>query len=346
MSLNIQSTTYAGMYAKDYINAALLSARSLSGGVNMRTNVKNKQVIHNFTRTGEILQDSVCDFTPIGSANTNEVILETVELQTQDQFCKEDLHNDWQSMFQNISAHDNIPQDFLQYIIYYYAGLIAEATEQTLWQGATHTGNALSSGTASTAVNLRRYNGLIKRIAQATDSTKIATALTTAEAAAIASGESVLVDGTAAAIKGEWRKLSKGIANLGGGKVYSNMPSNLFHYISIAATEALVDALGSTDNGLNNQQQTWWTGGSFNGLRYNGVPIFVAPGMERSTVISTYKANLWFGTGLMADYNEVKVKDMGDVLLDRNVRISYRFTAGTQVGNTVDTHYYKRPNKA
>jgi len=41
---------------------------------------------------------------------------------------------------------------------------------------------------------------------------------------------------------------------------------------------------------------------------------------------------LFFGTGLLSDYNEVKVLDMADLDGSQNYRVIMRYTAGTQTG--------------
>ena len=52
------------------------------------------------------------------------------------------------------------------------------------------------------------------------------------------------------------------------------------------------------------------------------------------------KSNLYFGTGLLADHNEVKVLDMVDLDGSDNVRVVMRFTAGAQIGVIEDVVTY------
>ena len=47
-------------------------------------------------------------------------------------------------------------------------------------------------------------------------------------------------------------------------------------------------------------------------------------------MILAEKSNLYFGTGVMNDQNEVKVIDMADIDGSQNVRVVMRFTAGVQ----------------
>jgi hypothetical protein len=44
------------------------------------------------------------------------------------------------------------------------------------------------------------------------------------------------------------------------------------------------------------------------------------------------KSNLFFGTGLLSDSQEVKLLDMADLDGSQNVRVIMRFTAGIQYG--------------
>ena len=57
-------------------------------------------------------------------------------------------------------------------------------------------------------------------------------------------------------------------------------------------------------------------------------------------MMAAQKSNLYFGTGLLADHNEVKVIDMADIDGSQNVRIVMRFTAGVQYGIGSDIVLY------
>lgn len=67
--------------------------------------------------------------------------------------------------------------------------------------------------------------------------------------------------------------------------------------------------------------------------------IAVCPGMPASTMIMAQPSNLWFGTNLTADWNNVQVVDMGAWAED-NVRFSAKFFAGTQYGIGADIAAY------
>ena len=98
-------------------------------------------------------------------------------------------------------------------------------------------------------------------------------------------------------------------------------------YMGQDVWEKFIFANASAGNG-------WYTyaGGAvpatFMGL-YN---IAVCPGMPANTMMLAQKSNLWFGTNLESDWNEIAVLDMKDRDLSDNVRFSAKFFAAVQYG--------------
>jgi hypothetical protein len=58
-------------------------------------------------------------------------------------------------------------------------------------------------------------------------------------------------------------------------------------------------------------------------------------------MVAAQKSNLFFGTGLLSDYNEVRVLDMANLDGSQNYRIIMRYTAGTQYGIGTDIAIHK-----
>ena len=81
----------------------------------------------------------------------------------------------------------------------------------------------------------------------------------------------------------------------------------------------------------------WWNNGS---LTFDGVSLFVANGLADNTAMAAEKSNLFFGTGLLSDHNEVQVIDMGPIDGSQNVRVVMRFTSGVQYGIGSDIVLY------
>jgi len=89
--------------------------------------------------------------------------------------------------------------------------------------------------------------------------------------------------------------------------------------------------------GTNAQGTQWFNNGL---LSFDGVAIFVANGLTSNYIVAAEKSNLYFGTGLLSDQNEVKVIDMADIDGSQNVRIVMRMTAAVQYGIGADIVLY------
>ena len=63
-------------------------------------------------------------------------------------------------------------------------------------------------------------------------------------------------------------------------------------------------------------------------MNFQGIPVTMCPGLNDYDCVLGLKSDLHFGTGLLSDYNEVKVIDMSDIDGSQNVRVIMRFTGG------------------
>lgn len=75
-------------------------------------------------------------------------------------------------------------------------------------------------------------------------------------------------------------------------------------------------------------------------MNFQGIPLFATGGLADNTAVAAQKSNLYFGTGLLDDRNEVKVIDMADLDGSQNVRVVMRYTAGVQHGIGSDIVLY------
>jgi len=67
-------------------------------------------------------------------------------------------------------------------------------------------------------------------------------------------------------------------------------------------------------------------------MNFQGIKLFTTGGLGDNTAVAAQASNLFFGTGLLDDRNEVKVIDMADLDGSQNVRVVMRYTAGIQYG--------------
>ena len=309
------TTTYAGSFAGKYISAALLSASTIeNGGIEVKPNVKYKEVIKKIA-TDAIVKDASCDFTATSTVTLTEKILQPDFFQVNLQLCKSDFRSDWEAIEMGYSAFDSLPPSFADFLIGHVVAKVAEKTEQNIWRGAT--------------ANSGEFDGIMtKLIADAALPTANEVAGTTVTASNVVAELGKIVDAIPAALYGK---------------------EDLYLYVSQNIARAYVRALGGFGasglgaNGTNAQGTQWFNNGS---LSFDGVKIFVANGLASNTAIAAQKSNLYFGTGLLNDQNEVKLIDMADIDGSQNVRVVVRFSAGVQYGVVEEIVTYGITNSA
>lgn len=89
--------------------------------------------------------------------------------------------------------------------------------------------------------------------------------------------------------------------------------------VALYYQQSLVSAGISNGNGGNDFQ-----------LRYGNYVLEIVNGLPDSTIVVYQKKNLYFGTGLLSDHNEIRIKDMDDTDLSGTVRYKMVYTAGVQ----------------
>jgi len=307
------TSTYAGEFAGKYISAALLSAKTLDNKyITIMPNVKYKQVIQK-VQLDSIVSNATCDFTQTGSVALTERIIEPKELQVNLSLCKAEFVDSWEALQLGYSAFDTIPANFNDYLISYVGGFVAQATEQSIWQG--------------TAATNGQFGGF-----QNAFSSSIAAGGSTAVIAA-GSGSGIISGSvTSANVLTKLDTVVNTIPNAVYGK------DDLLIYVSTNVGKAYQQALAGGAVGANGWNNTMNVGEKpFN---FNGIEIVLCPGLSDSKIVAAQKSNLFFGTGLLSDYNEVKVLDMADLDGSQNYRVIMRYTAGTQFGIGQDIVYY------
>ena len=309
------TSTYAGESAGQYISAALLSGSTIeNGGITVKPNVKFKEVIKKVS-TNDIVKDASCDFDATSTITLTERVLQPEFQQVNLQLCKKDFISDWEAIQMGYSAHHDLPPSFSDFLISHVAAKVAQRTENSIWAGDTSTNGQFDGFSTTLALD-----------ADLPAAQEVASTTVTA---------------------------SNVITELG--KIVDAIPSALYGsedlnvYISQNIARAYVRALGGFGAsglgaaGTNAMGTQWWNNGS---LSFDGVKIFVANGLGDNTAIAAEKSNLFFGTGLLADHNEVKVLDMSDLDGSDNVRVVMRFTAGVQYGIVEDIVTYGITNSA
>tara|TARA_R110002049_G_scaffold276220_1_gene454419 strand:- start:4218 stop:5141 length:924 start_codon:yes stop_codon:yes gene_type:complete len=301
----ITSSSYAGEFAGKYLAASLLTAKTLDdAAITIMPNIKYKAAMK-VGAFSNLVRSADCDFDSSTSGLTlTEKVITPTELQVNLQICKKELHADWEAAQMGYSAFDSLPPLFSDFVIARVAAEVASATETSIWSGAAGEGN---------------FDGLAT-LAGA-DATVVDVAKTTVNAGNVIAELGKIVDAIPSAVYGA---------------------DDLHIYVSQNIYRAYVRALGGFgasglgangyDNKGNNQ--------SLDGLFFDGVKVYATSGLADNNAMAARSSNLFFGTGLLNDRNEVKVIDMSDIDGSQNCRIIMRYTAGVQIAIGADVVLY------
>jgi hypothetical protein len=305
MSLSITST-YSGEFAGKYVSAALLSGNTIANGlIEVKPNVKFKEVLKRVSLSGAIANAS-CDFTDAGAVVLTERIIEPKELQVNLELCKTPFQSDWEAISMGYSAHDNMPATFSDYFIGLMAAQIAAQTETDIWSGTAGAGTFDGFSTLLTAATLPAGQDITG---------------TTVDAANVIAELGKVADAVPSSLYGNE-------------DLYIYVSQNVFRAYKRALGGFSANGVGANGvNGLGNNQD-------IDVQYFDGIKVVAANGLSDDTMVSTLKSNLFFGTGLLADHNEIKVLDMADLDGSKNVRFIARYTAGVQIAVLEDVVFY------
>ena len=309
MSVSL-TTTYAGEFSGKYIAAALLSADTLDKGlITIMPNVKYKSVIQK-AATDDIVKDATCDFqTDAGTLTLTEAILEPKEFQVNLDICKKTLHDSWEAEQMGFSAFDNLAPNFSDFVLGHVASKVADRTEKSIWSGDD--------------TNAGQFDGFATLL-DADTNLPLAQDLTGAAitAANVVAELGAVVDAIPTAVYGS---------------------DDLYLYAASDVIRAYTRALGGFAsqgegaNGFDNKGTNQVLGNLF----FDGIQVVAIKGATAGTIIAAEKSNLFFGTGLLNDLNEVRVIDMAENDGSQNVRVVMRFTSGVQYAQVTDIVFRK-----
>ena len=207
------------------------------------------------------------------------------------------------------STFDNLPPKFSDFLIGHVSAKVAEKIEKNIWQGENASAGEFDGFTTLFDANPTGLNNASGTASSVTSSNVVA----------------------------ELEKLVNAIPST---VLYQD---DLHIYVGNAIWQAYVRSLGGfTSVGAAGFEDRGSNQDLLNGsLLFDGIKIFRAPGMPGGKMVAAQKSNLYFGTGLLSDQNEVKVIDMADIDGSQNVRVVMRMTAGIQYGIASDIAYYE-----
>ena len=291
------SSNYAGQVAGEITGKAFKEASTLKNNlVTVLPDIDYKISLRKIAYA-DGRADYACGFAPTGTVTLSEKVLEPKKIMNQQELCKETLRQTWSSASMGFSAHnDNMPKDIETALLAEILADTAEAVDKDIWQGAASTDGEFDGFTTLFAADA----AIIK------DGNGItAPGQATTKANVIAHLE-LLLDAIPVAVRTK-----------------PDLIIGVSADVAFFYQQALVAA--GISNGL---------GGGDMELRYANFVITPINGLPANTLVAYERKNLYFGTGLMSDHNEIRIKDQDEYTLTGMVRYNMVYTAGVQYANS------------
>jgi len=292
------TSNFAGKAAGFYISAALKASNSLDY-LTLIENIKFKSNIQALNQTVDTVTNAGCDFVSVGTLALTEKILEPKNLQVNLDLCKSTLLDSWEALQMRAGAGAPPPASFDDYVISYMGEIIAEATENSIWDGTDVAGKFNGFNGAVTGLLLPGVDATVVQDA-ATGAYTVANIIANLEAAVAAIPSAVL-----------------GKEDL---HIYMNQKTYQL-YIAAVSTLGYVNAYNMNGDYI---------------PMFNGYKIAVCNGMTANEVVIAQKSNLFFGTDLVSDATKITLMDMASLDGSDNMRLVARYSAGVQSGTGAD----------
>lgn len=297
------SSNYAGKVAGEIIGKAFKEADTIQRGLVTVLPDVDFQISLRKISYADGRTNYACGFTPTGSVTLSEVLLTPKKIKNEQEICKEDLRQIWSSATMGFSAHnDSMPKDVEAALLAEILADTAEAVDLEIWQGLAASDGQIGGFIEQFDADstVIKANNGITPLADAIDKTNV-----------IAEIEKVL-NAVPVALR---RK--------------TDMVFGIAPNVALAYTQALVSA--GISNGL---------GGSDMALQYGSYKMEIINGLPDNTFVVYQKKNLYFGTGLLADHNEVRIKDQDEATLSGMVRYKMVYTGDTAYVNGDEIVWY------
>jgi hypothetical protein len=290
------NSSYAGEVAGEIIGQAYKEMDTIQkNAVSVLANIAYQTTIRKIEYANG-RQDYACGFTPTGSVTLSEKQLTPKKIKNENELCKEDWRQVWDSASMGFSAHnDRMPADESQAFLAEMLADISEAVDQDIWQG-----DASNSG---------EFDGFVKKF-----------------------------QADANIVKPTYASLSKANILAQMELIMNSIPDALLKKDLVWACGYDVEKYykqAVADGDYLNQGVVGDKPLDF--LGYELTPI---GGMPSSTIVVYERKNLYFGTGLMQDFNRVDVKDMDESDLSGNIRYKMVYSAGVEYVNSGEIVYY------
>ena len=299
MAITVTQANFNGKAAGFYISAALKASNSLDY-LTMIENIKYKSNIQALNQTVDSVVDATCNFSSVGTLALTEKVLEPKNLQVNVDLCKEDMLDSWEALQMRAGAGGNPSATFEDYVISYMGGIIAEATEDSIWSGTNVAG---------------QFNGFLGLVTGLLLPGPDPTVVQDGAAAAPYTAGNIIANLQSAVAAIPTTTLGKEDLH-----IYMSQRSYQY-YIGAVSTLGYVNAYNMNGDYV---------------PMFEGYKLAVCNGMEENQMVVAQKSNMFFGTDLLSDSTRISLMDMASLDGSDNLRMVCRYSAGVQTGTGAD----------
>jgi len=296
----VDNTTYTGKDLDGFYSVALLTGNTKSL-IRPVLNVKSKVKLGSLN-LGNILQADSCDVAESGTYTLDQKTLEVCDFAVNIPLCAKDYESNYLSeqLRGGSNLEGNFPNNFMGYLMELVAQTISKQTEALLWAGDT-------AGSPATLCD-----GFIKKFL-ADGAVLDCSTPGTLSASNIVTELTKVVN-----------KLPTTMRDKTKTKIFISIEAQGFYEQYLVANTPALYAYNNADFGL----------------KFMGYDLVVSPGMPASTMVGCDPQNLWYGTDLMNDENELIFIDDKAITGQKTARIITSFKWGVQYGNGSEVVLY------
>lgn len=287
--VDLQNLTYCGDLAKEIFVKDLYESDLRGYGIRYMSGVKGKKQLMS-GEVSELYQAYTCDFTPNGNVALEESWIEPVEIKVNLSECYDAFWDSFLTAETEITLNGGIPQTFYEW---FFNNVLQKELrkeyEEIFWNGDT-------AYTGSTKSYLKLGDGIVKKVAEAENSVKVA-------GAALTVTNIMSVIGEVANAINEMEDI-----NVDGFKIFVN-------YMDY---RKLLTALG---NESPTSIQVWANfskqGDKVYAYGYEVVPCRI----EKNVILASHPMNLVLGYDVESSNVEYKIIDMRETTMENQFRV-------------------------
>ena len=288
-------TSYVGQLAAPFVAPAILSADSIANGyITTLESVRFKAVLKKLSAGA--IADRSCGFeTPSsGQLVIGEAVLETTQLQVNEEICNDELAQDWAAE-QMRGAYAGAPANYESFISQYVSEIVAQDVERNIWQGKYASDDGATTGTYNS------FAGICNKIVAASPTYEIesTSALSAANILARLTAVTALAPDT--------------IAGAPETKIWMSRSVKQLYFTALA---------GSSELSFHAAEAA---------KHFNGYEIYTPAGFPTDTLLVGQVENFYFGTNVFTDLVEARLLDLTGTTGDAVTRVILLFDAGCQV---------------